>query len=217
MPAELKDIFRASAQGRVLDRLRRAPQTVDELASTLGVTGNAVRSHLSALEREGLVRRGELRPGKRRPSQTYRLAPRAEALFCQAYAPFLESLLRVAARRLRPAELEDLLRRAGRGLAASPAGRSLRGRVKAAAALLERLGGVTRVEASREGAFILLGASCPLAAAVRAHASVCDAVETLVAEMTRSRARQRCRRTEQPPQCRIEVAARPLAARAARS
>jgi predicted ArsR family transcriptional regulator len=42
------------ARGRVVDQLRRAPQTVEELARILGITGNAVRSHLSTLEREEL-------------------------------------------------------------------------------------------------------------------------------------------------------------------
>jgi predicted ArsR family transcriptional regulator len=81
----LRDVFLASAKGRVLERLRRAPQTVDELASSLGVTRNAVRSHLIALERDGVVRLSGVRRGARRPSYTYRLAPGAETLFCQGY------------------------------------------------------------------------------------------------------------------------------------
>ena len=76
-----------SPKGRVLDRLRHAPQTVEQLASSLGVTGNAVRSHLAALEGEGLIRRGDPRRTARRPSRTYRLAPGTETLFCQGGTP----------------------------------------------------------------------------------------------------------------------------------
>ena len=41
--------------------LRRASRTVEELAQALGLTDNAVRAHLATLERDGLVRQGGLR------------------------------------------------------------------------------------------------------------------------------------------------------------
>src|SRR5688500_6077418 len=124
-PGQLRDVFLASAKGRVLDRLRRAPQTVDELAASLGVTDNAVRSQLAALEREGLVRRGAVRPGVRRPSHTYQLAPGVEALFCQAYGPFLNQLLDLMSARLPKREMDGLARQVGRRLAAAPASGAL--------------------------------------------------------------------------------------------
>ena len=38
--------FFASTRGQVVARLRRTPETVNELAAALGLTDNAVRSHL---------------------------------------------------------------------------------------------------------------------------------------------------------------------------
>ena len=49
--------FLESTRGQVVLLLRRGARTVEELAQALGLTDNAVRSHLAALERDGLVRR----------------------------------------------------------------------------------------------------------------------------------------------------------------
>lgn len=209
--SQLREIFLASAKGRVLERLRRAPQTVDELASSLGVTGNAVRSHLIALERDGLVRRGGVRRGARRPSHTYRLAPGAETLFCQAYIPFLDQLLHALAGRMSPREVDDVIRTVGRRLALPRASDSLAARVKAAAAFLDELGGITEVKTRNNGGvtFVIHGLSCPFDAVVRSHPGVCAAIESLVVEMTRAHAREQCHRAGDQPHCLIEVAADP--------
>lgn len=48
--------FFASIRGRIVALLRRAGRTVDELTQALDLTDNAVRAHLAALERDGMVR-----------------------------------------------------------------------------------------------------------------------------------------------------------------
>jgi predicted ArsR family transcriptional regulator len=63
---------------QIIDLLRRSAMTVNQLASRLGLTHNAIRSHLSALQREGLVREGGLQRGVSRPAVVYELAPGAE-------------------------------------------------------------------------------------------------------------------------------------------
>ncbi len=63
----------ASTRERVLDLLWRGRQTVDELARELGLTDNAVRAHLVALERDGLVVRTVYPTTP--PSVGYRLTP----------------------------------------------------------------------------------------------------------------------------------------------
>lgn len=67
--------------------------TADQLADQLGVTTMAVRKHLAALEREGLV---EATPNRRpvgRPARVYRLSRRADALFPKQYDLLLTDLL----------------------------------------------------------------------------------------------------------------------------
>jgi predicted ArsR family transcriptional regulator len=205
--SRFQKLLLASPRGRLLDRLRRAPQTVEQLASALAVTGNAVRLHLTALEREGLVRRGDPRRTARRPSHTYHLAPGVETIFCQPYIPFLDQLLRVLARALPPRELESAVRTVGRQLASPRPSGPLAARVAAAAAVIDELGGITEVKTRGNGGvtFVIHGLSCPFDAVVRSHPGVCDAIETLVAEMTQARTGQACHRAGDQPHCVIEV------------
>ena len=55
--------FWSSTRGRIVLLLRRGSRTVHELAVALGLTDNAVRTHLTALERDGLVAPSGTRPG----------------------------------------------------------------------------------------------------------------------------------------------------------
>lgn len=193
----------------MLDRLRHAPQTIDELAAAIGVTGNAIRPHVAALERDGLVRRGEPRPSTRRPSHTYRLAPGVDTLFCQAYVPLLAELLAVLNATVDRPQLERAMREVGRRLAPPQSSRSLAARVAAAAALLDDMGGVTEVRTRRNGrvTYEIHGSSCPFDSAVRSHPVVCLAVESLVAQMTGATSRQSCRKVGDRSHCVIEVPA----------
>ena len=52
-----------STRGRIVSLLRQRQRTVEELAAELGVTDNAIRAQLGALERDGLVRAA----GSRKP------------------------------------------------------------------------------------------------------------------------------------------------------
>src|SRR5690606_41572865 len=56
-------------------RHRDGGLTLDELAQRVGVPRNAIRQHITALERDGLVRPVGLRRTGRRPARAYRLTP----------------------------------------------------------------------------------------------------------------------------------------------
>src|SRR5919197_4867912 len=92
--------FWASTRGRIVLLLRRGSRTVNELAAALGLTDNAVRTQLTALERDGLVHASGTRPGTRKPNITYGLTPEAGRLFPKMYGPVLRQLLDVLAERL---------------------------------------------------------------------------------------------------------------------
>src|ERR671923_249009 len=86
--------FWASTRGRLILLLRRGSRTVNELAGALGLTDNAVRTHLTTLERDGLVYPSGTRPGTRKPNITYDLTPEAEQqLFPKMYGPILRQFL----------------------------------------------------------------------------------------------------------------------------
>src|SRR5688500_3101082 len=154
-----------TTRGRIVSLLHRAPSTVEEIASHLGLTRNAVRAQLSAMERDGLVRRSGRRPGATRPSDVFELTAEVEQLLSRAYVPLLTHLVRVFADGLPAKQVASLMREAGKGLADDlspsmrPAG-SLESRITRASALMnEQLGATTHVE--KNGGFVIQGAACP--------------------------------------------------------
>jgi predicted ArsR family transcriptional regulator len=202
-----------STRGRIVMLLRRSGRTVEELASSQGLTDNGVRAHLAVLERDGIVRqRGSVRRGSGggKPAYVYELTPKAEDLFTKAYEPTLRRLLDVLAERMGPEDTDALLRAVGRGLAEGktiPTG-GTRARLEAAVAVLNELGGLAQLE-ERDGAYVIQGYSCPLAALTPDHPEVCRMAETLIAELTGVPVHERCERGEKPrerPRCCFEIA-----------
>jgi len=134
--------FLASTRGQIITLLRRSSRTVDELAQALGLTDNAVRAHLAALERDGIVQQRGVRRGSGKPASVYALAPEAEQLFPKAYDPVLQQLLDVLSERIPADEVETLLREVGRRMATQwkiPRG-ELRVRLGAAIEVFNELG-----------------------------------------------------------------------------
>jgi predicted ArsR family transcriptional regulator len=204
--------FLASTKGRIVSLLRGAGRTVNDLAEALALTDNAVRAQLTALERDGLVRKSGVRRGLRKPHQEYELTPEAEHFFPKPYAPVLGKLLTALKGRLSPEALDELLGAVGARLAAgrsTPAGgrpTALEQRVEAAAGLLGQLGGRAHVERS-DGSFVIRSASCPLAAVSAAHPEVCRLGQALVAEVVGVPVQERC--VPGPsPRCCFEIGAK---------
>lgn len=208
--------FLETTRGQVLGLLRRGTHTVEELASVLGLTDNAIRSHLASLERDGLIRQVGVRRGQGvgKPATLYELDPGAEPLLSRAYAPVLGALLDELAEQLPGARAEDVMEGAGRRLASivgrAPAG-DLHTRVAAAAALLTSLGGLADVE-RKEGALVIRGSGgCPLSAATARHPGLCRAVEVLLTEYIGAPVKECCDRKDRP-RCHFEIPELPEAA-----
>jgi predicted ArsR family transcriptional regulator len=91
--------------------------SIDELAEHLAVTRTAIRQHLAALERDGLVLRGATRPTGRRPEQLYRLTDYAKEQFPRQYQMLASVLIDEVADLIGPEALAALMRSLGRKLA----------------------------------------------------------------------------------------------------
>jgi predicted ArsR family transcriptional regulator len=91
--------------------------SIDELAEHLAVTRTAIRQHLAALERDGLVARGETRPTGRRPEQLYQLTDHAREQFPRQYQLLASALIDEVADIIGPEALATLMRNLGRKLA----------------------------------------------------------------------------------------------------
>jgi predicted ArsR family transcriptional regulator len=87
-------------QRRLMGLLRQAPTgiTVDRLADRLAVSRNAVRQHLTTLERDGFVLRGATRPTKGRPEQLYQLSDKGLEQFPRRYSWFADLLIQTVKR-----------------------------------------------------------------------------------------------------------------------
>lgn len=197
-----------TARVSVLACVRRGLETVNAIAEALGITDNAVRLHLAALERDGLLRRrGVRRSGKAgQPAAEYELTELGESALSRAYQPVLTSLMAALGDRLDARTLRGILTDAGRRLsrdANSAATGSLANRAQASVALIESLGGSATVEGTRKRQ-VVTGAACPLAAAVRAEPMSCWIVESLLEEHAGVKAEQRCEHGDRP-RCRFEL------------
>jgi predicted ArsR family transcriptional regulator len=197
--------FLSTTRGRIITLLRRASSSVDELAQALDLTHTAVRAHLAALERDGLVQQRSERRGSGKPSSVYDLTPAAEYLFPKSYGQLLYQLLDVLQVRMTHEEVETLLREVGRRMATEwklPPG-NLRVRLEAAVEVLNELGGLMERETEGE-TLCIRGYRCPFAAVVREHPEVCDLAETLLSELMGVPVQEHCERTGPVP-CRFVV------------
>ncbi len=202
---KLDQRFLESTRGRIVTLLRASSRTVEELARQLELTDNAVRAHLTTLERDGLIRQSGVRRGPRKPHFTYSLTAEAERLFPKAYDALLNQLIIVLKGRLSDKELEGVLREVGQSLAAEApsTGEGLEARVRGALKVLEGIGGAAVAE--REGDKIVIrSGGCPLAEAVSVHPEVCRLAESLVSEIVKVPVTERCER-EGAPRCRFEI------------
>lgn len=208
------DRFFQSTRGRIVTLLRgQSGTTVNDLAAALGVTDNAIRAQLAILERDGLVAESGRQRGTRKPHVAYALTAGAERLFPKPYEPLLGALLTVLWRELPSERLDEMLRAAGRrlaaalgGSAAAAPGEGLRARVDAAVEVLGQLGGMASVEEAGDGRLMIRGRSCPLQAAVSAYPGSCRVAEAMLSDIVGAPVRERCEKGDSP-RCCFEVGA----------
>ena len=193
-----------STRGRIVSLLRRSERTVNELADDLGLTDNAVRTHLASLERDGLVVLKGVRRGVGKPAHLYALTPEAETLFPRAYGLVLRTLLDTLRRSLPPEQADALVAETGRRLAAGlprPGG-GLEARAEAAVAVLAELGGLAEARVDG-GAVTIRGFGCPLREAVDDdHPAVCRLAAVLLSEVVGYDVEECCDR-DGSPSCRF--------------
>jgi predicted ArsR family transcriptional regulator len=200
--------FIGETRAEMLRLLRRSRQTITSLADALRLTDNAVRTHVAALERDGIVEHvGTQRDTGGKPARIYQLTREGEELFPKAYAMVLTGLVEEIARTQGRKRAVALLRSVGRQVAASvasPAGAEAR--VEAAAAALRGLGGDLEVQRTDRG-WRLQGYGCPLSAVAARRPEVCALAQAVVEEITGRPVAECCER-EGRPRCGFVVEGR---------
>ena len=194
----------ASTRGKILALLRTESRTVNELAEALELTDNAVRSHLTSLERDGLIQQAGVRRGFRKPHVLYSLSAEAEQLFQTAYGALLRHALTVFGGQLSPEDLQASLRAVGRTAARDHSdqinGKLPAQRIEYALDVLKTLGGDVTLQES-DGKRRIVGNGCALSAVTAHHPEACLIAEALLSEIVGVPVKELCHHGEAPHCC----------------
>ena len=115
-PANVPDvpfmIASRSTRMEVLELLRRRGRcSAETIASDLGVTPNAVRQHLTHLERDGFVVSHPERGGRGRPALLFALTERADSVFPKRYGQLATMVLQEVEAMGGPEALDEVFSR----------------------------------------------------------------------------------------------------------
>jgi len=101
-----------STRMEVLELLRRNGRcSAEAVARDLGLTTNAVRQHLTNLERDGLVHSHPERSGRGRPSLLFTLTERADSVFPKRYGQLATMVLQEVQEMGGPEALDEVFAR----------------------------------------------------------------------------------------------------------
>jgi len=196
----------AGSRGRIVGELRRGPATISELASTLALSVNAVRSQLAALERDRLVSTEAAPPSSvGKPPLRYRLTGDVSSLTPKAYDAMLDVLLTVARERIGPQRYGQILRDTAQRIAGdrTPEG-SFESRMADTKKLLATLG--ANVDVQRAGNKVrLLGTDCPLSSVVGTHPELCGVLAEVIGKRLGVPVAHCCDRSAPLPRCCFEA------------
>lgn len=153
--------------------------TADEIAEQLGISRNAVRQHLTALENDRLLQRGETCATGGRPKQLYVLTDKGRECFPRHYSWFAEllvgSLVERAGSEGLSEQLSALGQQVGRQLTVQYAHLLTPGvdRARVLAGLMDELGYVARSSRSEAGEPLIEADNCVFHALAERHPEVC--------------------------------------------
>jgi len=165
---------------RAISKLLKTEGPIDsaQLAERLGLTAMAVRQHLYALQREGLVS-AEQRPVPiGRPAKFWRLTREADRLFPEAYAELSVALIDSVKDAFGDEGLERVLtsrcarQRMDYGKRIRPKD-SLEKKLEELAKVRSEEGYMAEIRTEGEGSFLLIENHCPICAAANACQGFC--------------------------------------------
>src|SRR5258708_11035725 len=90
---------------------RRGRSSAESIAGDLGLTPNAVRQHLTNLERDGFVVSHPVRSGRGRPSLLFSLTDRADSVFPKRYGQLATMVLQEVQEMAGPEALDEVFSR----------------------------------------------------------------------------------------------------------
>src|SRR5690242_1216905 len=177
-----------STRMEVLELLRRKGRSSAEtIANDLGVTPNAVRQHLTNLERDGLVVSQPERSGRGRPSLLFGLTERADAVFPKRYGQLATMVLQEVQEMGGPDALDEVFARvAARHASAMERdfdGLNFDEKLRRVVAWIGRAGTLVEQAESPEGVKITIH-NCPFRNTALKFPQVCTITPQLISRLT---------------------------------
>ena len=166
---------------------RRAAATADEIAAELGLTPNAVRQHLTNLEREELVTNQPFRDaGRGRPALRYSLTDRADATFPKRYGQLATMVLTELNEMGGPAMIDEVIRRIAarraQQIEANLEGLSFEEKLETVVDWIGRAGTLTEC-VQREDGFLVRIHNCPFRNTALKFPQVCNITPHLLTQL----------------------------------
>ncbi|HYM96229.1 MAG TPA: winged helix-turn-helix transcriptional regulator [Candidatus Sulfotelmatobacter sp.] len=176
-----------STRMEVLELLRRKGRcSAEAIASDLGVTTNAVRQHLSNLEREGFVVNHPERSGRGRPALLFSLTERADAAFPKRYGQLATMVLQEVQEMGGPEALDEVFARVAerhaRSIEHDLEGLDFDGKLKRVVAWIGRAGTLVEQSETSEGVKVTIH-NCPFRNTALKFPQVCSLTPQLITRL----------------------------------
>src|SRR6266851_7851118 len=177
-----------STRMEVLEHLRRKQAaSAESIGTELGITANAVRQHLTNLERDGLVKSQPVRNGRGRPALLFSLTEKADAVFPKRYGQLATMVLTEVQEMGGPEALDEVFARVAQRHAQAIE-RDLEGlefdaRMRRVVAWIGRAGTLVEQSEGPEGVRVTIH-NCPFRNTALKFPQVCTITPQLISRLT---------------------------------
>jgi predicted ArsR family transcriptional regulator len=177
-----------STRMEVLELLRRKGHcSAETIATDLGVTTNAVRQHLTNLERDGLVVSHPERSGRGRPSLLFQLTERADAVFPKRYGQLATMVLQEVQDMGGPEALDEVFARVAErhahAIEKNLEGLAFDEKMRRVVAWIGRAGTLAEQTETKEGMRVTIH-NCPFRNTALKFPQVCTITPQLITRLT---------------------------------
>jgi predicted ArsR family transcriptional regulator len=194
-----------STRMEVLEFLRRKQAASAEVISAqLGITPNAVRQHLAALEKDGLVKSEPVQGKRGRPSLMFSLTDKADSVFPKRYGQLASMVLNELAEMGGAALLDEVFERVAARHAApiekQVTGMSFEGKLERVMESIRRAGTLAEQEETGDGVRVTIH-NCPFRNTALKYPQVCTITPRLFVKVLGAQVSQEASIHRRDPYC----------------
>lgn len=159
--------------------------TLDQLADLLGISRNAVKQHISVLEKMDCIESRMLPSGGGRPSRAYTLTDAGMEIFPKQYALFSTMLLKTISESIKDTELVNLLASIGHDLALPFKERVQHSdnKIEEVINIMEELGYEARQFSSKNKPTEIIAKNCVFHDLAKENSAVCELDRSLISSL----------------------------------